>query len=184
MHRIGCVAALCAVLSGGAAAQSSPNWSYGYVPTAGQWNAAFAAKQDVLGFTPLSISGGTLIGPLHFAPSSTSFASGNIPIGVAPTSPNQGDVWSTSSGVFIYFNGAAHPIYPTAAQGQCTMTAGACAVQSLGFTYPAAPLCVLTWTGTGTLAGALKVVSSTTTVTPSSSNGADTAQVNWACFGN
>ncbi len=69
-------------------------------------------------------------------------------------------------------------------QGQCTMAAGACAAQSLGSTYAVAPLCFLTWTGTGALAGHLKVASTTTTVTPTSDNGADTAQVNWVCFGN
>lgn len=69
-------------------------------------------------------------------------------------------------------------------QGQCTMAAGTCAAQNLGTSYVTAPICFLTWTGTGTLAGALKVASTTTTVTPSSSDGADTAEVNWACFGN
>jgi len=69
-------------------------------------------------------------------------------------------------------------------QGQCTMAAGTCTAQSFASTYAAAPLCFLTWTGTGALAGTLKVASSTTTITPSSSNAADTAQVNWACLGN
>jgi hypothetical protein len=69
-------------------------------------------------------------------------------------------------------------------QGSCTMSAGACSAQTLGSTYSAAPVCLLTWTGTGTLAGVLKVAATTTTVTPSSSNSSDTAQVNWACFGN
>jgi hypothetical protein len=69
-------------------------------------------------------------------------------------------------------------------QGQCTMAAGTCTAQSLASTYAATPLCFLTYTGTGTLAGTLKVASTTTTVTPSSTNAADTAQVNWACYGN
>lgn len=69
-------------------------------------------------------------------------------------------------------------------QGQCTMAAGTCTAQSLGHTYAAAPFCVVTWTGTGTLTGILKAPSTTTTTTPASSVGTDTAQVNWACFGN
>ncbi len=69
-------------------------------------------------------------------------------------------------------------------QGSCTMTAGACAAQTLGSTYTTAPTCIGTWTGTGALAGTIKMPSTTTTVTPASSNGADTAVVNWACFGN
>jgi hypothetical protein len=70
-------------------------------------------------------------------------------------------------------------------QGSCTMTAGACAAQTLGSgTYSTAPLCTLTWTGTGTLTGILKVASTATTVTPTSSVGTDTAVVNYQCWGN
>jgi hypothetical protein len=69
-------------------------------------------------------------------------------------------------------------------QGQCTMAAGACAAQTLAHTYAVAPACIATWTGTGTLTGIIKIASTTTTVTPSSSVGTDTAQVNWVCFGN
>ena len=69
-------------------------------------------------------------------------------------------------------------------QGQCTMAAGACSAQALGSTYTTAPLCGLTWTGTGTLTGIIKVASTTTTMTPTSSVGTDTEQVNWFCFGN
>lgn len=75
--------------------------------------------------------------------------------------------------------------------GQCTMGAGTCTAQDLNQTYTAAPRCWATWTGTGALAGQIKIVSTTNggtagvgSVTPSSSNGADTAQVNWFCFGN
>lgn len=69
-------------------------------------------------------------------------------------------------------------------QGNCTMAAGTCAAQNLASTYASAPLCTATWDGTGALAGSIKIASTTTTVTPSSSNGADTAHVNWMCFGN
>jgi hypothetical protein len=69
-------------------------------------------------------------------------------------------------------------------QGSCTMAAGTCTAQSLASTYAAAPVCAATWTGTGTLTGILKVASTTTTITPSSSVGTDTAQVSWICFGN
>lgn len=69
-------------------------------------------------------------------------------------------------------------------QGSCTMTTGTCSAQSLSRTYTAAPNCFATWNGTGTLTGILKAPSTTTTVTPASSIGTDTAVVNWACFGN
>lgn len=71
-------------------------------------------------------------------------------------------------------------------QGKCTMTAGTCPAQTLTFNYTNTPICYATWTGTGALAGAIKVPAPTgtfptQTVTPASSNGADTAQVNWRC---
>lgn len=69
-------------------------------------------------------------------------------------------------------------------KGNCTMAAGTCSAQALGSTYLAAPLCIASWTGGGTLTGIIKVSSTTTTVTPGSSINTDTAQVNWICFGN
>lgn len=72
----------------------------------------------------------------------------------------------------------------TADQGTCTMTAGSCGALPLASAYNVAPNCFLTFTGTGTLAGALKVTSTTTNVTPASTTGTDTAVVNWVCFGN
>jgi len=68
-------------------------------------------------------------------------------------------------------------------QGTCTMAAGTCTVQSLSHTYAAAPNCIGTWNGAGTLSGILKIPSTTTTATPASTAGTDTAQVNWFCFG-
>jgi hypothetical protein len=65
--------------------------------------------------------------------------------------------------------------------GSCTMASGTCSAQSLAHTYGSAPVCIVTWTGSGTLAGMLKVASTATTVTPASSNSGDTAVVNWYC---
>jgi len=56
-----------------ACAQSSPNWPYGYVPTAGQWNAEWASKQDVLFVPPLTILGNNT----------------NLPANVMALSPSQ-----------------------------------------------------------------------------------------------
>lgn len=69
-------------------------------------------------------------------------------------------------------------------QGTCTMSSGACSAQSLGHTYASAPNCFVNWNATGTLTGILKAPSTTTTVTPASSVGTDTAVVNWFCLGN
>lgn len=89
-----------------ASAQTSPGLSYGQVLTAGQWNALFAGKQDVLGFTPLNVSGGVMTGRLiTAAPSSTTSGLNLIP-GTTPGSPADGDLWFTTSGVFAQVNGS------------------------------------------------------------------------------
>lgn len=85
--------------------QWTPNWPYGYVPTAGQWNAAFGTKQDALGYTPLNQAGGTMTGPLVTVQSTTTSAGFSILPGAAPTTPNNGDVWITSSGLFYQVGG-------------------------------------------------------------------------------
>lgn len=64
-----------------ALAQSPPNPQFytGYIPTAGQWNALFASKQDYLGFPPLNKNGDVMAGPLNFsgaAPALTSCGTG------------------------------------------------------------------------------------------------------------
>jgi len=94
-----------AALSLPAAAQTSPGWTYGYVPTVAQWNAVFAAKQDYLGAPPLLTTGGTMTGKLATSASTTVRAGFNVPAGTAPTAPVDGDMWSTTSGLFVRING-------------------------------------------------------------------------------
>jgi hypothetical protein len=90
----------------GALAQSTPGFYYGQVPTPAQWNAAFAAKQDYLGFTPVNRAGDVMQGFLGTIASSTATAGFNLPPGVAPTSPNNGDLWMTNAGLFAFVSGA------------------------------------------------------------------------------
>jgi hypothetical protein len=85
-------------------AQSSPGLVTGQVPTAAQWNSYFAAKQDALGYVPLNTNGGQMLGPLALAPSTSISSSLNLPQGAAPGVPNNGDIWMTSSGLFVHFN--------------------------------------------------------------------------------
>jgi hypothetical protein len=100
-------AALTFLLAREAGAQSSPGWSFGYVPTAAQWNAAFAAKQDYTGVVPLNITGGTMLGELTTSIATANGAGFNIPpTTVAPSSPNNGDIWTTSAGIFVQINGS------------------------------------------------------------------------------
>lgn len=90
----------------GAFAQSSPGLIPGQVPTAAQWNSYFAAKQDLLTASPLLKSGGTLSGPLITAPSISGAAGFNVPQGTAPSAPNNGDIWTTSGGLFARVGGS------------------------------------------------------------------------------
>lgn len=98
--------ALALVLPTLALAQSSPGWTYGYIPTAGQWNAAFAAKQDVLGYTPVNRAGDTMSGPLITVGSTTGAAGFTISPGVAPSLPANGNIWITSLGMYYQANGS------------------------------------------------------------------------------
>lgn len=90
------------------AAQTSPGWSYGYVPTVAQWNAVFAAKQDYLGAPPLLLSGGTMSGRIVTAASNTSRAGINFPAGVAPSAPIDGDMWATTTALLARINGVTY----------------------------------------------------------------------------
>ena len=109
-------------LGASAFAQTSPNLSYGQVLTAGQWNALLAGKQDYLGSPPLPTAGGTMTGELITAPS-TSLRSGfNIPAGVAPTSPINGDMWSTSAGFFGRVSGVTVGPFASSTSGTFTAT--------------------------------------------------------------
>jgi hypothetical protein len=93
--------------SAAAMAQSSCTYiAYGTVLTAAQWQGCFSAKQDVLSGTPLLTSGGTMTGALITAPSATTAAGFNIAPGIAPTSPNNGDMWATTAGLYIQINGS------------------------------------------------------------------------------
>lgn len=100
-HALAIIAASLSI--SGAFAQSSPNFSRGQVPTAGQWNAAFASKQDILRFSPLNLAGGTMSGKLFTTPSTVNGAGLAILPGIAPTTPSNGDLWSTGVGLFGRF---------------------------------------------------------------------------------
>jgi len=99
-------AAAAAFASSFAHAQSGcPAIVNGAVLTAGQWNACFSAKNNTLGYIPLNTGGGTMTGPLKTAASITAGAGLNIVPGIAPTSPNNGDMWTTASGLYARVGG-------------------------------------------------------------------------------
>jgi len=53
----------------------------------------------------LPLAGGTLTGELNTAASTTTTAGFNLPHGAAPTTPVNGDIWTTTSGIYSQING-------------------------------------------------------------------------------
>lgn len=153
-----------ALWSTAALAQSSPNLIFGYVPTAAEWNALFAGKQDTLGYIPLSSAGGTMTGELVTAPVATSGSGLNLPPGAAPTSPVNGDVWTTSAGLYAQINGST--IGPFSAGGSPGGSSGQVQTNNGGGGFSGianAALTALINTATTSLSGALPAWPNTTT---------------------
>jgi hypothetical protein len=98
-----------------AAAQSNCQYiATGAVLTAAQWNQCFAAKQNAIPYTTVNKAGDTMTGALVTSASNTTRAGLNVPPGTAPTSPVNGDVWSTSAGLFVQAGGVTYgPIFGT-----------------------------------------------------------------------
>lgn len=71
----------------------------------------------------LQLTGGTLTGPLITPASATGAAGFNLPHGVAPTTPNNGDLWTTTAGLFAQINGATVGPFGTGGGGSLTATA-------------------------------------------------------------
>lgn len=67
--------------------------------TYNNWSLALTLSVDLSGY--LQKSGGIMSGPLTLPASTTAGATLNIPQGVGPTSPVNGDIWTTSAGLFI-----------------------------------------------------------------------------------
>lgn len=125
----------------------------------------------------LALSGGTLTGKLNTLASATGGAGLNLPAGAAPTAPANGDIWTTTSGLFVQINGGT--VGPLAAAGGApafssltggTNTAAAMVVGtgaslsatgSGAITATAAPLAGITGAGAGVI---------TFLTTPSSAN--------------
>lgn len=89
-----------------AIAQTNPQLTQGKVLTPAQWNNLFASKQDTLGYTPLNVAGGVMTGRLVTAAPGASTAGLNLTPGTTPASPVNGDLWTTSAGIFAQINGA------------------------------------------------------------------------------
>ena len=62
-------------------------------------------KSATASSTYLALSGGTLTGKVNTAASAAGGAGFNLPHGSAPTSPTNGDVWTTTAGMYVRVNG-------------------------------------------------------------------------------
>lgn len=80
--------------------------AYGAVLTPAQWNFCFQQKADTVVGGYLPLQGGTMVGALVTAPSAAVGAGFSLPPGVAPTSPQNGNMWTTAAGLFVQVNGA------------------------------------------------------------------------------
>lgn len=119
---------------GGAIAQTSPNLTYGQVLTPAQWNQLFINKNDTLGFAPLNSAGGIMTGRLVTAPPGTTTSGLNLGPGSTPAAPVNGDLWVTSSGLFVQVNGAT--VGPLAQTGGTNVFTGQQTTQGLTTTSP------------------------------------------------
>lgn len=101
--------ALAAVWIAPAPALAGSGCSYivtGAVLTAAQWNSCFQAKQNELGYTPINKAGDSMTGLLTTIAPTTTTAGFRLNPGVAPTVPTNGDIWTTSSGLYVQVNGS------------------------------------------------------------------------------
>lgn len=57
--------------------------------------------------TFMPLAGGTFSGKVTFPSATTSASSVNVPAGTAPTSPVNGDIWTTTTGIFARVNGVS-----------------------------------------------------------------------------
>ena len=126
MRKIIASAVFYLALIGGVFAQSLPPWpitTYGYVATPAQWGQAFTNKQDYLGAAPCIVTGCVMTGEISSA-ASTAISSGfNIAPGVAPTTPINGDIWTTTAGLYVRINGVTiGPLISQNFTGSLTVT--------------------------------------------------------------
>jgi hypothetical protein len=125
-----------------------PTFSYGLVLTAGQWQVCFDSKQNILGFLPVNKAGDTMLGSLVTVASTAAATGFNVPQGVAPSAPNNGDVWATASGLFVQIAGTTYNVI-TGGGGGGSVSSVALAMPGI-FSVSGSPV-----TGAGTLTAAL-----------------------------
>lgn len=181
-----------------AAGIACPTFVYGLVPTAAQWQACFDSKQGLLGYTPVNRNGDTMTGKLVAAIPTITRSSFNIPHGAAPTVPDNGDLWTTTTGLYARINGATFgpmspmPVYNStgtqqnplhAVFGSAALSGGAATITLSGsavFTSNATYKC-FSEDNSGTAAATSVTLTSGTAF---SLKGTTTNTVSYLCVGN
>jgi hypothetical protein len=126
-----------------------------------------AASAATAGTDYISPAGGTFTGEIITAASASGGAGFNLPPGLAPTSPANGDMWSTSAGLYVRIAGTT--VGPLLAGNQTITASGDC-------TGSGTTTLALTCTKTnGTLFGALATVSAGTGVATAAADAVNTS---------
>lgn len=155
--RLSLLAALALPWAAPAQAQTTcPTFTYGLVLTAAQWQACFDGKQNVLGYTPVNKAGDVMLGRLVTAAPGATTAGLNLTPGSTPSNPSNGDLWTTSVGLFVRIAGTT--VGPLAGAGGASFAATSpitVSFPSSVVTY-ACPTCV-TSSGGGAITGVAPV---------------------------
>jgi hypothetical protein len=85
--------------------------------TAGNTRKMYWRDKD---FTPVDLAGDTFTGKITTVASATGGAGFNLPHGTVPSSPNDGDLWTTTSGLYARINGST--VGPFSSTPTCTAT--------------------------------------------------------------
>lgn len=96
---------------------TAPSLDFGDVLTPQQWADLFADKQDDLGYSPVNKAGDTMTGVLIGMAADGNTPSFRAPPGSAPAVLNNGDIWSTSQGLFVVIGGIACRLSPIVTGG-------------------------------------------------------------------
>jgi len=138
MRRLFLALAFAGFCSAAQAQSTCPAIVYGAILTPGQWNQCFSNKQDTLGYTPVNRAGDAMTGRLVTNASTTSRAGFAISPGIAPIAPVDGDLWTTTGGVFARVNGstvgpfsATGSTVPSVIQGDLLYGSGASTISTL-----------------------------------------------------